>query len=207
MIAERARCRCSRGSSLATRLNRRPRPCRACSPRSARTRRRSRRRRTGRRSRAIGLEGPAARERCGHGLSQLRNDFSTPLVVLMCMVGLVLLIACANVANLLIAHGFMRQRRLPCVCRSARREAGSFVSCSSRASSCRVWVDLSASGSRRVDAGSARAHSLRRAAAADPSRARSPDPGVHLRSDVPDGHRFRIAAGVTGEQARIRGRR
>jgi predicted permease len=46
------------------------------------------------------------------GYSPLRNDFSTALVVLMCMLGLVLLIACANVANLLIARGFMRQREI-----------------------------------------------------------------------------------------------
>ena len=46
------------------------------------------------------------------GYSPLRNDFSTALVVLMCMVGLVLIIACANVANLLIARGFMRQREI-----------------------------------------------------------------------------------------------
>jgi len=48
----------------------------------------------------------------GKGMSPLRQRFDTSLWILLCITGLVLLIACANLANLMLARSNTRQREM-----------------------------------------------------------------------------------------------
>ena len=59
-----------------------------------------------------GLDGGVTLAPFARGFSQFRGPFATPLLVLAAMAALVLCIACANVANMLLALAATRQREL-----------------------------------------------------------------------------------------------
>ena len=48
----------------------------------------------------------------GAGIQDLQEQYASNLKLLMCISGLVLLIACANIANLLLARGMARKAEM-----------------------------------------------------------------------------------------------
>ena len=149
------------------------------------------------------MKGRMRVEAAAGGYSRLRNDFSTPLIVLMCMVGLVLLIACANVANLLIARGFMRQKEIA-VRLSLGASRGQLVR--------QMLVESLVLSVPAALLGVALAVALTRGLLAFvPSdgqpiliqaHAGRADPRVHARPDVPHRRHLRTAAGAARQPSR-----
>ncbi len=62
--------------------------------------------------RALFFKRTLAVDTAANGYSDMRQQFSTALIVLMCMAGLILLVACSNVASLMLARSAARRKEI-----------------------------------------------------------------------------------------------
>ncbi len=85
----------------------------------------------------------------GLGASMLRQRFERPLLVIFAVVALVLLVACANVGNLLLARGIARRHRTE---RPRRAGASRWRPCGNCSPSSVLLSTLGALGRTRADA-------------------------------------------------------
>ena len=94
---------------------------------------------------------PCALNAASRGTYDANANHIRALELIAVVAALVLVLVCANVANLCSRARHRASANSPSACRSARRVGGSFVNCSPRVCCWREWVDRRPSRSRAGD--------------------------------------------------------